>query len=282
MSWSISLALFSLHGSDSHKSDGHRKPKANMKRHQKKKRSSVQGNCASDVPHHFVLAVNWKSHLLLIFAFLHWWLPGKWYHSNQIAKSWKCFQRPFKHQGQILIGSRGITISVLSMRSMGRTGWDGTSSLRCWKEKYIGFRKLQLRHCIQPDMQYLSPNVNSVCPWGEGWDGMGRDGTSWLRCDIIVHWPQEIAVEILYSASHAVLISAQMSFQPCPLGVDRTGHLAWDAIFFVPWPHGIAVETLYSVSHALPQPKCPFCIVHRGEEGQDGTGWDGTSWLGWL
>ena len=62
---------------------------------------------------------------------------------------------------------------------------------------YIGHRRLHQRHCIQPPMQDLNPNVHSVLSIaGEmGQDEMGQD--------ILPEMPQEIALEILYSASHA-------------------------------------------------------------------------------
>ncbi len=60
---------------------------------------------------------------------------------------------------------------------MDTTGWDRDVLAEMPKTQYIGHRRLYLRHCIQPQMQVLSPNIHSnLCKGGGVGDGRDRTG----------------------------------------------------------------------------------------------------------
>ncbi len=126
----------------------------------------------------------------------------------------------------ILIGSWDMTISVLSTGG-GQTGQDKMGHLS-WDA--VGCRRLQLRHCIQPCMQYLSPNVHSVCPWGM--DGTGQDGTSWLRCHTKEHWPFR-RLQTKHCIQPYVQYLGPNVHSVCPRGGGR--QMGWDGTSLLRW-----------------------------------------------
>ena len=46
--------------------------------------------------------------------------------------------------------------------------------------QHIGYWRLQLRHCIEPQMQEPSPKSIQACLWGRGRGRTGQDGMGHL------------------------------------------------------------------------------------------------------